>query len=213
MDRKGFDHIAGCLLGGAAGDALGAPVEFMGLAQIRSRYGPAGITDMREAVGKDSEGLARFTDDTQMTLFTAEGLLRAGNRMAERGDPATAAVVHNAYFRWLYTQGSGTGGLEGQVDGWLITNPRPLRHPRARAHLHVRAAVGRHGDAGGAGQQQQGLRRGHAGGPGRAALPSRRGLRHRVRHRGPHPRPPQRLPGGGLPGLGGLVHHRGGFTG
>ena len=138
MERKGFDHIAGCLLGGAAGDALGAPVEFMGLAQIRSRYGPTGITDMREAVGKDSEGLARFTDDTQMTLFTAEGLLRAGNRMAERGDPATAAVVHNAYFRWLYTQGSGTGGLEGQVDGWLITNPG-LFATRAPGHTCMSA--------------------------------------------------------------------------
>jgi ADP-ribosyl-[dinitrogen reductase] hydrolase len=123
MDRKDFDHLAGCLLGGAAGDALGAPVEFESLTQIRSRFGPAGISDMREAVGKDSEGLARFTDDTQMTLFTAEGLLRARNRLAERGEPATAAVVHNAYFRWLYTQGSGTGGLEGQVDGWLITLP------------------------------------------------------------------------------------------
>ncbi len=28
----------GCLLGGAVGDALGAPVEFMSLAEIRRRF-------------------------------------------------------------------------------------------------------------------------------------------------------------------------------
>jgi ADP-ribosylglycohydrolase len=35
------DRYRGCLLGGAVGDALGAGVEFMSLAEIRSRYGPA----------------------------------------------------------------------------------------------------------------------------------------------------------------------------
>lgn len=123
MDRRDFDHIAGCLLGGAAGDALGAPVEFERLPQIRKKYGPDGITDMREAASSDPEGLARFTDDTQMTLFTAEGMLRSRNRAALKGDPDTASIVHNAYFRWLYTQGGGSGGLDGRVDGWLVTLP------------------------------------------------------------------------------------------
>ena len=32
-------RFRGCLLGGAVGDALGAPVEFMDLAEIRARFG------------------------------------------------------------------------------------------------------------------------------------------------------------------------------
>ena len=43
------DRIVGCLLGGAVGDALGAPVEFLSLGQIRERFGPAGIRDFAPA--------------------------------------------------------------------------------------------------------------------------------------------------------------------
>ena len=34
MDRKKLEYFEGCLLGGAVGDALGAPVEFMSLRDI-----------------------------------------------------------------------------------------------------------------------------------------------------------------------------------
>jgi len=37
------ERFRGCLLGGAVGDALGAPVEFMGHAEILRRFGAAGI--------------------------------------------------------------------------------------------------------------------------------------------------------------------------
>ena len=39
-----IDRFRGCLLGGATGDALGAPVEFMRRADILRRFGQAGIT-------------------------------------------------------------------------------------------------------------------------------------------------------------------------
>jgi len=71
--RRSLAHIRGCLLGGAVGDALGAPIEFDDLAKIRSRFGPAGLRDYAPAYGR----VDAFTDDTQMTLFTAEGLIRA----------------------------------------------------------------------------------------------------------------------------------------
>lgn len=64
--RKSYQ---GCLVGGAVGDALGAPIEFWSIEQIRKIYGLSGITDFSEF--KDGKG--QFTDDTQMTLFTAEG--------------------------------------------------------------------------------------------------------------------------------------------
>lgn len=60
-------------MGGAVGDALGFEVEFMSLTTIRQRFGEGGITDYV----LDSDGVAEFSDDTQMSLFTAEGLLTA----------------------------------------------------------------------------------------------------------------------------------------
>jgi ADP-ribosylglycohydrolase len=46
------DRIGGCLLGGAVGDALGAPVEFESLRDIRRRFGPGGVQTMVEAYGR-----------------------------------------------------------------------------------------------------------------------------------------------------------------
>jgi ADP-ribosylglycohydrolase len=63
-------RVRGCLLGGAIGDALGAPVEFMRLAQIKKRFGPDGTVDYAPAYGR----IGAITDDTQMTLFTAESV-------------------------------------------------------------------------------------------------------------------------------------------
>lgn len=68
-----IDRIKGCLLGGAVGDALGAPVEFLEWAAIRNTFGAQGIVDYAPAYGR----LGAITDNTQMMLFTAEGLLRA----------------------------------------------------------------------------------------------------------------------------------------
>ena len=46
------DRFIGCLLGGAVGDALGAPVEFLSDSAIREAYGPAGIRDYDQAFGR-----------------------------------------------------------------------------------------------------------------------------------------------------------------
>lgn len=67
------ERILGSLLGGAVGDALGAPVEFMSLPEIKAKFGSRGIRESAPAYGR----LGTITNDTQMTLFTAEGLLRA----------------------------------------------------------------------------------------------------------------------------------------
>jgi len=107
----------GCLAGGAVGDALGAPVEFMSLAEIRALFGPAGITEFTTAFGRKGA----ITDDTQMTLFTGEGLLRAHVAGAGRGgNAAIAAIVANAYARWLVTQGRSPAGAIDR-DGWLFS--------------------------------------------------------------------------------------------
>jgi len=112
------DRYRGCLLGGAVGDALGAGIEFASLAEIRSQHGPAGVTGYVPCYGRSGA----ITDDTQMTLFTAEGLLRA-----RRGDDVIGAVWQ-AYQRWLLTQGPAPAGRG--ADGWLI-GQEFLHHPRS----------------------------------------------------------------------------------
>ena len=59
------------LLGLALGDALGFPVEFLSIPQIRQRYGANGITSPPNP--------ALYTDDTQMTIAIAEALVQHGN--------------------------------------------------------------------------------------------------------------------------------------
>ena len=95
-------RVRGCLLGGAVGDALGAPVEFDSIAVIRSKHGEAGLTGL--APGWHGK-VGLVTDDTQMTLFTVEGLIRADVRAEDRGvGGGEVQVVRNAYLRWLDTQ-------------------------------------------------------------------------------------------------------------
>ncbi|GAA0969519.1 hypothetical protein GCM10009555_016800 [Acrocarpospora macrocephala] len=95
-------RVRGCLLGGAIGDALGAPVEFDSIAAIRRNHGEAGLTDLAPNLLGE---IGLITDDTQMTLFTVEGLIRAHVRVRERGiGGGEVDVVRHAYLRWLDTQ-------------------------------------------------------------------------------------------------------------
>ena len=117
VDPALSSRYRGCLLGGAVGDALGAPVEFMDIAAIRKQFGTAGIRDFVPYAGK----LGAITDDTQMTLFTAEGLLRAAIRERINGiAPDYRAVVAQAYQRWLVTQGDKSRLTPDIHSGWLI---------------------------------------------------------------------------------------------
>ena len=122
VDPTRRERMVGCLLGGAIGDALGAPVEFLSWPQIESRFGPRGIREFAPAFG----GLGRVTDDTQMTLFTAEGLIRAEHRIADRGLVNVDAVLHRAYLRWLFTQIGDASAVPWDPDigedtgGWLL---------------------------------------------------------------------------------------------
>lgn len=94
------NHFIGCLLGGAIGDAFGAPVEFMSRQSILAKHGQEGVTEFLPAYGKTGA----ITDDTQMTLFTAEGLLRAYVRVAQKGTTSWLGCIGHAYQRWLQTQ-------------------------------------------------------------------------------------------------------------
>jgi len=174
------------------GDAFGEPVEFMSGREILARFGPEGVAGYG--------GVGRITDDTQMTLFTAKGLIRAHNRFSDRGISNAPGVVHRAYQRWLFTQegdagpvpwdqssrpapaaGSSnspsciTGALPGRPAWHRCTRWKP--GPSSTVGTTVRAA-GRHADR-----------------SGRVAVG--RCFRPRPRHRGPHPWAPFGIPRGG----------------
>jgi ADP-ribosyl-[dinitrogen reductase] hydrolase len=128
------DKAVGCLVGGAVGDALGAPVEFESWRSITRRYGLNGIGDLPMP--------GPFTDDTQMTLFTAEGIIRASVRGRTRGVWDPSLIIYHAYLRWLYTQGAAWpplseaysailgGPITPEPDGWLV-HDRRLHHRMA----------------------------------------------------------------------------------
>ena len=102
------ERIHGSLLVGAIGDALGAGVEFMHLPEIEELFGPEGATDFAPDFTLYGDHEAPITDDTQMTLFTAEGLIRA---VTDGTDPVQG--IWAAYQRWYHTQG---GPLPDGVD-------------------------------------------------------------------------------------------------
>jgi ADP-ribosylglycohydrolase len=86
------DQFAGCLLGLATGDALGAPYE-------------GGILErsLWRVIGRTRDRALRWTDDTQMALDLAESLL------AENGvRPDALAKRFAASYRWSRGYGPGT---------------------------------------------------------------------------------------------------------
>ncbi|MEW6999110.1 ADP-ribosylglycohydrolase family protein [Colwelliaceae bacterium BS250] len=120
-------QFLGCLLGGAIGDAFGAPVEFMKRDEIIKKYGNEGIQDFDKAYGK----IGAITDDTQMTLFTAEGLLRSWVRGCFKGITSELGCIGHAYQRWYQTQGySSPRSLYVETDGYLWQQ-RELHSQRA----------------------------------------------------------------------------------
>ena len=122
-------------MAGAAGDALGYEVEFMSRQAIRFRYGNQGIIKFALA----NNGKALISDDTQMTLFTANGLL--SSLTMERINPMGARlelIIMAAYLDWYYTQTRETGKNE-QIT-WLRKLPE-MAHRRAPGTTCLRACA------------------------------------------------------------------------
>ena len=120
------DRFRGCLIGGAAGDALGYAVEFLRERQIFRKYGERGITEYEL-----TNGVAQVSDDTQMTLFTATGLLLGTTREMTRGIMGSyAGCINDAYLDWLKTQEQRYPLPDERHHSWLVNIPE-LFSPRA----------------------------------------------------------------------------------
>lgn len=95
MDKLG--RFTGCMLGGAAGDALGYLIEYADLKTIHKKYGPYGLRTVLKLEANGKRGI--ISDDTQMALFTADGML-----WAQHDGLSPEEGLYRAYMRWYYTQ-------------------------------------------------------------------------------------------------------------
>ena len=80
-----LDKFRGCILGGAMGDSLGYPVEFYNVSFIKNHK-----------LLKEPYNISLFSDDTQMTLFTAEGIVESNGNVLD--------YIYSAYKYWWATQ-------------------------------------------------------------------------------------------------------------
>lgn len=114
MESGMKDRIRGSLMVGAAGDALGYVVEFMSMDEILARYGERGIREFDLSCG----GKAFISDDTQMTLFTAEGILSGVDSTRRSGKEENLEDhIRGAYLDWYYTQTGKRNGRQAK-DGF-----------------------------------------------------------------------------------------------
>ena len=107
-----YNKVAGCLLGGAIGDAKGYHFE--------------------------TDHTWRFSAVTQMTLFTIEGMVYGYWRANEKGIGAEVEYyVNESYKTWLNTQGMETDSLWKPVSELL--RREELMHQRDPGHTCIKA--------------------------------------------------------------------------
>ena len=122
-----LDRIQGGMIGGAVGDALGYPVEFLSWKEIQKRYGNGGI---RHYTLDYETGTAVLSDDTQMSLFTANGILIGETQYRQKGTQGKIAhCVYLAYQEWLKTQRQSINPAEAHRC-WIFEVPE-LHNSRA----------------------------------------------------------------------------------
>ena len=93
-----LERFEGCLLGGAIGDAFGAPLEKLTMQEIKSKF-----KGNLNYLITEKDGIAEFTDDTQMLLFTIEGLINAVKKYPETSIDYYKTIL-NSYKNWYITQ-------------------------------------------------------------------------------------------------------------
>ena len=118
------NKMLGCLIGGAIGDALGYPIECLTIQEIKKQYGL--VTDF---VTKEKE----ISDDTQMTLFSLEGLiLTKGYSMGH-----VLKCLYESYRRWFDTQ-YGPEAIEPEIaQAGMLHQDQRLFAMRAPGHACI----------------------------------------------------------------------------
>lgn len=138
VDEARVDRAVASLLGGALGDALGAPIEFASTGSIAELGLP-----LRAFLPMPGAPTGAVTDDTQMSLFTAEALSDPGVALDDIG--AVRHRVALAYVDWFTTQGEVAAptdtGSALLAEAWLHARRAP-----GTATMAALAALSRSGD-------------------------------------------------------------------
>ncbi len=117
VGRSQEERALASLIGGAMGDAFGYEVEFSSLKKIGERFGPTGIKAPVFHHGK-----LIVSDDTQMTLFTLEGVLQSLKK-GSGWRSACVPSIQQAYLDWLHTQRGGAVAKASVPSDRLIHQP------------------------------------------------------------------------------------------
>ena len=99
-------------MGGAAGDALGYTIEFSSINEIKNKYGENGI-EKYDLINEK----AIVSDDTQMTMFTANALLNAKYQNIDYINS-----IRESYKSWLFTQNN-IYDNNRKKDFWIMNEP------------------------------------------------------------------------------------------
>ena len=99
MNEKMYDKIRGALYGVAVGDALGAPLEFMSADEITKRHG-----HVSKMIGGGWLNVkpGEVTDDTQMTICVAKGIIKNPDEPYEE--------IGEEFIKWYYSRPKDIGG-------------------------------------------------------------------------------------------------------
>lgn len=111
--KYALSNYKACLKGGAIGDALGNPIEFDRISSIKRLYGNNGIQDLLV----NSKGFAEITDDTQMTMFTADGIIKAIRKTLDKTKLPDIRTIFDSYKLWFNTQSYVPHIQQGK--GWI----------------------------------------------------------------------------------------------
>jgi ADP-ribosylglycohydrolase len=124
-----------CLLGGAVGDAFGYEVEFLSITSIRNRFGQNGIE-----APVPHHGNLIVSDDSQMTLFTLEGLIESFKH-GENWQKTCTESIRLAYLDWYRTQRN-YGGLTTKTEGSWLARQSVMQVQRAPGNTCMSALSG-----------------------------------------------------------------------
>ena len=135
--KHALSNYKACLKGGAIGDALGNPIEFEDIITIKKLYGKNGIQDLLVT----PRGIAEITDDTQMTMFTADGILKAIRKTFNKNKLPDLKTIFDSYKLWFNTQGYWPALQLGK--GWIaeLKNLYEMRAPGTTCMYAMRSNI------------------------------------------------------------------------
>lgn len=113
-NEKYMDKFEGGIIGSAVGDAFGYPLMKLSFEEICETFEKRGAMEL--AVSRKT-GTALLTEATQMSLFTADGILWAQNEHVSDENAAVANYVFYSYQLWLYMQ---TKTIASREYEWLF---------------------------------------------------------------------------------------------